>query len=324
MIILNSSDIEHCLDLDELRKCMMNALKSISTQSVKNFPRTVFNLDSNSALGFMPAMDSSRKVLGYKAISVFHDNALKGLNPHQGIVVLLDPQTGLIKCLLDGSTLTALRTAAVSAAATDRLSRTESNCLALIGAGRQAIEHVRAIIRIRPIKKIYLFTRSSNSADQFINLIKSHYHLDVLIKNTPKEAVQNADIVVTCTPSTEALLDINDFREGTHINAIGASRPGFQEVSLSNHIFLKIYLDSKESCSLESDEVFEPIKSGILSSDTIIGEMGDCLTNKIKGRESNREITFFKSVGLSIEDVLAAEYFYNQAVSKSIGQEVTL
>ncbi len=324
MLLLNSNDLENHLEHSGLISCMANALESMSTNQATNFPRAVYDLNSNAALGFMPAMAPTHTILGYKAISVFHDNVKKGLNPHQGLVVLIDSETGLTKCLLEGSTLTALRTAAVSAAATALLSRPESSRLALIGSGRQAVEHVKAITTIRPIKTIFLYARTPYSAKKFIDTLCSQYEIDIVLSPTPRDAVQHADIVVTCTPSTQALLHIDDFSKGTHINAVGACRPGFQEITLIDNPFLKIYLDSQESCSLESDELSIPLKNKTLSPHRIVGELGNCIAKKIKGREAESDITFFKSIGLSIEDIYAAEYFYKKAMNMNIGQVVTL
>lgn len=324
MLVLNSTDLENHIKHDGLISCMANALESMSTNQAKNFSRTVYNLSSHAALGFMPAIVPAHNILGYKAISVFHDNVKKGLNPHQGLVVLIDLETGLVKCLLEGSTLTALRTAAVSAASTALLSRPESSRLALIGAGRQAFEHVKAIATIRPIKTVVLYSRTPDSVKKLMDLIHSQYEIDIILSKTPQEAVQNADIVVTCTSSTQALLHIDDFSKGTHINAVGACRPGFQEIILKDHDFLKIYLDSQMSCELESDEISIPLNNKTLSPHAVIGELGSCIAKKIKGRETENDITFFKSVGLSIEDVYAAEYFYEKAINNKIGQVVNL
>ncbi|WP_028389540.1 ornithine cyclodeaminase family protein [Legionella fairfieldensis] len=272
----------------------------------------------------MPSMDISNQLLGYKAISVFHDNVHYGLNPHQGLVVLLDAKKGLINCLIEGSTLTALRTAAVSAVATDLLSRPDSTRLALIGAGRQALEHIKAIAKIRPIDTVYLYSRSTKTISRFIHKLQLEQIFKIVVSEEPKEAVQKADIVVTSTPSKKALLDLADFKEGVHINAIGACQPGFQEINLYDHYSLKIYFDCKDACLLESDEIINPLTQKKLSEESIIGELGDCLTHKIAGRTSKKEITLFKGVGLGIEDVYAADYFYKKALKQQIGQKITL
>jgi ornithine cyclodeaminase/alanine dehydrogenase-like protein (mu-crystallin family) len=325
MLFLNEQDLQICMDLDKLRNCMRDALLSFSLKKSINFPRAVFNIDpkNNAPLGFMPATDESKQIMGYKAVSVFHHNKQKNLNPHQGIVVLLDAESGQVKCILDGSFITAVRTAAVSAFATELLSNPNSTTLALIGAGRQAIEHAKAIARIRPIENIYIYSQSQASFDMCYNHLKM-YPFNICFRSSPKEAVSEADIAVTCTASKKSLLNIDEFPFGIHINAIGACRPGDKEIALYDQDLLKIFLDSKESCLLESDEIMDPLRDNSLSPEKIIGEIGECAANQIPGREHSDDVTVFKSVGLSIEDVYAAEFFYQTAKEKQIGQQVIL
>ena len=324
ILFLNTHDLTLCFDADKLRATMQKALIAFSSNQAINYPRAVFALDNEaqSPLGFMPAMDAHQALLGYKAITVFHQNTQKHLNPHQGIVVLLNEATGQVKCILDGSYLTAVRTAAVSAVATEKLSRPDASTLAIIGSGRQAIEHVHAISRIRPIQSLAVYTRKKESYRHFAAIFDNYYQ--IIHAATPEQAAQHADIVVTCTASKHSLLDISEVNEGTHINAIGACRPNDYEISLRNRANLKIYLDSSVSCFLESDEIKTPIDNKTLSKNTIIGELGSCLANSIPGRTQDKDITVFKSIGLSIEDLYAADYFYQAAISAHIGQTIQL
>jgi len=304
---------------------MKEALQSYSSKKATSFPRAVFNTQpgAEAPIGFMPAIDYERDLLGYKAVTVFHENRKLNLNPHQGVVVLLDRKTGKVKCILDGSFLTAVRTAAVSAVATDALSKLHSKTLALIGSGRQAIEHVYSIARIRPIEHLQVYSRSQKSFDEFYEHFRDSL-FRIEFKATPQEAVANADIVVTCTPSKSYLLSIDDFPRGAHINAVGACRPGDREINIYSQELLKIYLDSEESCMVENDEIIQPLTAKTLSRRCIVGEIGACLSQGIPGREHQDEITLFKSVGLSIEDVYAAECFYQKAQVTGIGQSVIL
>lgn len=323
MFFLGENDLTICHDFDGLRKCMADALQSVSLKKATNFSRSVYNLDPKNStfLGVMPAVDHSKPLLGYKVITIFKQNKQHNINPHQGIVVLLDEVTGQVKCILDGCFVTALRTAAVSAVATEILSRPQSSTLAVIGAGRQAIEHIKAITKIRPIENIHIYSKTKASYAS----LKTHFRHDpfnILFKETAKAAVLNADILVTCTPAKEYILSIDELPKGIHVNAIGACRPGDREVNLHNHPLLKVYLDSKEACFTESDEIIQPCKEKILSYDKIIGEIGECIANLIPKRCHEDEITFFKSVGLSIEDVCAANFFYNKALELKVGQHL--
>ena len=180
MLVLNEHDLKQCLDLDLLRICMRDALHSFSLKKTSDFPRTVFQTGDGdtSPIGFMLAKDQRKNILGYKAISVFHKNKSKKINPHQGIVTLLDADTGKIKSILDGFFITAVRTAAVSAVATELLSRINSKTLVLIGSGCQAVAHVQAISRIRPIQNIRVYSRTKESFESFCqHIVKKLFNI---------------------------------------------------------------------------------------------------------------------------------------------------
>lgn len=292
---------------------MEQALIQLSQNAAVNHPRHVVDLKKGAALGFMSSTYLEGNLLGYKAVSVFSKNSNKGLNPHQGFVVLLDSETGQIKCLLDGSTITALRTAAVSSAATEKLSRADSSTLALIGAGRQALEHALAIIEIRPIRKIIIYNRTRSRADHLIQLLSLRMKsaMEFSISSSPAQAVGLADIVVTCTNGPKPILTGADFKPGTHINAIGACRPGCREIDLKPTDGIKIFLDSREACALESSEITHAQNQA---------EIGSCFSGEIPGRSSDQEVTLFKSVGLGLQDLFAANYFYKESIIRGGGQ----
>ena len=263
---------------------MLEALRKVARGAARHLPRQVTPVTDDAQLGFMPA--GLPGLLGYKVVGVFPRNQERGLNPHQGLVTLVNPETGRVTALLEGSTLTALRTAAVSAAATELLSREDAKTLVLIGSGRQAREHERALRRVRDFREIRYWNRST--------------------EHSPRAAVADADVVVSVTPSREILFGISDLKPGAHLNAVGASRPGFRELDLSDGA-ATLYADCREACLLESDELH-----GL--SFTELGASS--------GRASASEITVFKSVGLGIEDLAAAAFFVERARALGLGQEV--
>lgn len=323
MLFLNKQDLLACLDYKALQDYMTQALINCTQGSALNFPRVVFQTRTDHApIGFMAATDHQQALLGYKVITVFHRNREKNLNPHQGLVVCLDPDTGETKAILDGFLVTAVRTAAVSAVATHHLSRSDATTLALIGAGVQAVEHVKAISTIRPIRRLFVYSRTQASYTQLCNQLAEYPVHEILLAQSPKAAVQYADIIVTCTSAKDPLLSIDDVPDGCHINAVGACRPGELEVALFDRERLKIYLDSRQACFSESEEIMRPMHHQLLSEKMIIGELGSLLIREIPGREHDKEITLFKSVGLAIEDVFAANYFYNQAIKMQKGQRL--
>ena len=321
-LVLNTPDILAIHDALKLKDSMAAALRFLSEGQAQNFSRHAINIKDDAALGFMPATFAAGNLYGYKTVTVFANNKQHGLNPHQGFVVLLNGENGMIKAILDGSTVTALRTAAVSAVATEKLSRADSKILAVIGAGRQAFEHVFSISEVRPIEKVVIWNRNRDSTEKLIVQLRTKLNCDFEIAPTPQKAVAHADIVVTCTSSSEALFNIEDVRAGTHINAIGACRPGFAEIELFDREGLQIFMDSQAACLLEAAEITRALSDGKLSCTAFAGEIGDYLLGKIKGRTNKNQITFFKSVGLGVEDLFAANCFFNLALEKNIGTQI--
>lgn len=316
LLVLNSAEIKKLLHLDELRLKMKEALLSTSKAETISELRHVTKFNENNALGVMPAINSSQCLIGYKAVTVYPKNMEKGINPHQGIVTLLDYETGQIKCIMDGSTITALRTAAVSALATDLLSKKDSESLAIIGAGRQAYEHYQAISRVRLIKELRIFNRTKEKAEQLADLIARESSANIKVVDSPMEAVARADIVVTCTSAKIPLFSTLDLKPGCHVNAIGACRPGFIEVDVVLNEELKIFVDHFEACSVEADEILK------LGKDLfrITSEVGQVLGGFRTGRINDKEITFFKSVGIAAEDIYAGQMAYEKAMNEKIGQ----
>lgn len=320
VLVLNSSLLESLLDLSALRQEMNLAMQALSQGEAQNFPRMVVKA-SQGALGFMPAQ-KDHQLFGYKAVSVFPSNLERNLNPHQGLVALLDPETGRLRALLDGSTITALRTAAVSAAATDLLAVKDARHLALLGNGRQAYEHARAFLKIRPLERICIYGRSSEKTEQLIKQLAPLFSGEFKIAKTPRDAAQDADIVVSATASTSPLISTLDLKAGSHLNAVGSSRPGACEVAFKSRPNLKVFMDSRAACEIESEEIFLALQQKTLTDTDIRGEIGKALSGTIAGRQATHDVTVFKSVGLGIQDIIAAHFFVERAKHLGLGQQI--
>lgn len=312
LLILNSTEIKQLINLDELRVEMGKALLSVSLQETQSSLRNVTSLNLGNALGVMPAINEFLGIVGYKAVTVYPQNTKRDLNPHQGAMTLLDYETGQIKCIMDGSMVTALRTAAVSAMATDLLARKNASTLAIVGSGRQGLEHFYAISRIRNLKKFLIFNRTKESADALTFALGKDSEIDFEVVSTPIEAVHDADIVVTCTSSKYPLLTTADLKEGAHVNAIGSCRPGYREIEVIKHSNLKIFIDQFEACGKEADEILTLGNNLKLFA----SEIGQVLLEVKQGRQFENDITFFKSVGIAAEDLFAAEYIYQKAIKR--------
>ncbi len=308
MKFLDAKKINELVDLDELREAMAKALASISSGETSHIPRNVACLNLNNALGVMPAYNELLHIAGYKAVTVYPGNRNLDLNPHQGIMVLMNYETGEIKSLLDGSELTALRTAAVSAMATDLLSRKDSSILTIIGAGRQAYEHFVSISRVREIKKVQVFNRSIANAEKLIKQIQKVSEVDVKVESDINHALQDADIIVSCTSAKEPLFATSVLKSGAHVNAVGSCRPGSCEIQLSLRENLNIFVDNFLACTAEADELL--VFRGHLQN--YATEIGQVINGQRPGRKKENEVTFFKSVGIAAEDLFAAELIFQK------------
>lgn len=319
LLVLTSTELNQLIDLDELRREMGQALLSISLRETQSHLRNVTSLNLNNALGIMPAINESLQIVGYKAVTVYPQNNQFKLNPHQGLMTLLDYETGQVKCIMDGSMITAMRTAAISAMAADLLAQESVSTLAIIGAGRQALENFRALSRIRTFKKTIIFNRTKEHAEVLVRELEKESDMVFEIAKTPIEAVGNADVVITCTSSKDPLFKTTDLKAGAHVSALGSCRPGYREVDVLEHSNLKVFIDQFEACEKEADEILSLGKK----LDSFSCEIGQVISKEKRGRQHREEITFFKSVGIAAFDLFAAEYIYQKAMKdKNIGTNI--
>lgn len=315
LLVLTSTELKQLIDLDELRLEMRQALLSTSLGETQSNLRNVTSLNLNNALGIMPAINESLQIVGYKAVTVYPQNNQFKLNPHQGLMTLLDYETGQVKCIMDGSMITAMRTAAVSAMATDLLAQESASTLAIIGAGRQALENFRAVSRIRNFKKTIFFNRTKEHAEAMVRELEKESGMLFEVATNPVEAVRDADVVIACTSSKDPLFKTTNLKAGAHVSAIGSCRPGYREVDVLEHPNLKIFVDQFEACEKEAYE--------ILSVGKQMSEIGQVISKEKAGRQHRDEITFFKSVGIAAFDLFAAEYIYQKAMKdKNIGTNI--
>ena len=314
MLTISQAEVREWLSMTSCIKVMGEALSDFAMGEVVQVLRSAVPINDSNVLGQMPGYLKKGGVLGTKIITVFPDNHRHGLPSHQGVVLLFDAKNGALKAVVDGSEITAIRTAAVSAIATDLLARKNSEVLCLLGAGQQARTHLEAILLVRPIKEVKVWSRNSENAKQFKSEMEPKFNLSIKIYGTAEEAVYDADIICTVTSSKKPILRGAWVKEGVHINSVGACRPDDRE--LDSELVKKslFYVDSIESATNESGNYLIPLKEGMIDKQHIIGEIGGLLINKTPGRASEKCITIFESLGLAIEDIAAANYIYEQIV----------
>jgi ornithine cyclodeaminase len=252
--------------------------------------------------------------MGIKVISVFHANKESGLPSHQGIVILFDANNGQPLMMFDAFEVTAIRTAASSAVATKLLSRKNSQTLAIIGSGEQAERHIEAILLVRNIKQVNIWSRNQVHAKELVEKISTKYNTSFIVSRTAKEASGNADIICTVTSSQQPVINYEWIAKGTHINAVGSATPNARELDTETIVRSKLFTDCYESIFNEPGEFIIPKKEGLISNDHVKAELGEILLGRKKGREQDDEITVFKSLGLAAEDIFSARHIYQKIV----------
>lgn len=322
MLILSSKDIESIFDFKKAIEALKDAFVSYSKGEAMNPFRSTLKIDEENQFLFMPSYMKGIEKMSIKIVSYFSKNLRIGLPLIFGSVLLFDGKNGRLEALLEGTIITKLRTASVSALATEYLARKDSEILGIFGSGAQAESHALAITNVREIKRIKVYSRNEKRAKKFCEFIEKS--LSIKTEYASPNEVASCDIIVTATTSPVPVFDGKLLRKGAHINAIGSFRPETREIDDDAIIRCnKIVVESREAALFEAGDLIIPIKKGLLNENSII-EIGEILTGKKKGRENADEITLFKSVGLAIEDLAIANYLYNEAIRKNIGKNVDI
>ena len=269
------------------------------------------------ALGMMPGYVGSIDTMGIKTVTVFPGNAGTDLDSHQGTVMLFDATNGRLKAVIDATEITAIRTAAASAVATDVLARTDSSVLTILGAGVQGRSHVGAIPLVRPITEVRVWSRTMASAERLAASIPAV--TSVAVFDSVEDAVAGADIICTTSASAEPILRGDLLEPGMHINAVGSSVPFARELDSNAMARSRLFVDRRESTINESGDFLMARADGVIDADHIVAEIGELLNADHPGRESDDEITLFKSLGLAVEDIGAADLVYRNALDAGRG-----
>lgn len=320
VLILSQHEVEELLDVEGCMAAMESALASLARGELHQPLRLVVRPPGEpSFLGLMPAHRSGERPLySLKTVAVFPDNPQRGLDPHQGSVMLFDGETGEVRALMNASALTAIRTAAVSGVATRALAREDARELAIVGAGHQAHAHLDALLAARPFERIRVASRSLESARR----LAERSPLAEAV-GTVEEAVRGADVVVTATSSREPVLRREWLAPGAHVNAVGACFPSARELDTATVAESAFFVDRRESAEHEAGDYLIPLEEGAISDGHIRGELGEVLIGAAAGRTSDEELTVFESLGLAVEDLAAAEYLERRALREGRGTTVT-
>ena len=321
VLVLNSSEIKLLLPMDECIELMSNALMDLSRGEIIQPLRSVVRPpDAKGVMALMPAYRRGEKsAYGLKAICFFHDNAKLGKDAHQGCVLLSSGQTGELLAIMNASTITELRTAAVTAVATRLLSRADSREIAIVGSGIQARAHLTAISRVRTLTRARVVSLNPAHPRQLAEEMRDVLPFPVEPFDNVEEALKGADIIVTATSARQPVIKREWISAGAHVNGIGTYSPQAREIDSATMAAARIFVDRRESAINESGDYVLAAEEGLIGPESIVGEIGEVLLEEKPGRTSNDEITLFKSLGLAIEDMACAEYLYEKAPRENVG-----
>ncbi len=327
--VLSAEDVANLLPMRDCIQVMRDALAALARGKALVPLRMVMRMpDASGFLGLMPGHidpEGGRDgALGMKAVSVFPGNARRGIDTHQGAVLLFEADTGRLSALMDGATITAIRTAAVSGVATDLLALKDAAELAILGAGVQARTHLEAIAAVRPIRRVRVWSRNPEHAANLVKEVGAHHKASVDAVPTAEAAVRGADVVATVTASPEPILQRGWLKDGVHINAVGSSIPTTREIDSATMAAVRLFVDRRESAVNEAGDILIPMREGAFTADHIQAELGDVIIGKDPGRRSAAELTLFKSLGLAVEDVASAAFILKRAQETGVGQTVKM
>jgi ornithine cyclodeaminase len=321
ILILTHAEVERLLLMDECIPVMENALAALARGQVHMPLRMVVRPpDAAGLMGLMPSyIGGERPVYGLKAVCVFPQNTAKGKDAHQGSVMLFSGETGELLALMNASAITAIRTAAVSGAATKLLAREDAGDLAIIGAGVQARSHLEAMAHVRPLRRVRVTSRDAERAAQFAEDMRARYLFPIEAVGSVETAVRGADLIVTATTAREPILKREWIAPGAHLNVVGSSLPTTREVDTATMAAASLFVDRRESTLNEAGDYLFAAKDGAIGPEHIRAEIGEVVIGAKPGRSSRDEITLFKSLGLAVEDLASAEYVYQKAQEKKAG-----
>jgi ornithine cyclodeaminase len=313
---------------------MERALASLSRGEVILPLRPVIRIPgSSNAFAVMPAYSADLAASAAKLISVYPDNHGTALDSHQGMVALFDGGNGKPLAIMDAFSITAIRTAAVSGVATKLLARRDAKTVAILGAGAQGRSHIDAMLAARPFERVIVWSRTTAHAAALVTETEGRYGPGPVSRARPAEfvvvqdideAVREADVVCTVTASREPILRGGWLRPGTHVNAVGSSIPNARELDTETVRRARVFVDRRESAANEAGDLILPMQEGAIGPDHIVGELGELLLGKVRGRENDDQITLFKSLGLAVEDLACAVYLHDRATREKAGVTVDL
>ena len=320
MLLVTAAEIETLFPMDRAIAAARSAMRQVSSGDTLLPLRQFLAIpDAPGKMAVMPGYIAHPPRFGLKTVSKFTNAA----HSHVGTVQLYDATNGQLLAIIEGGTLTAIRTAAASALATDLLARPDSHHLAILGTGEQARRHIEAMAAVRPISQIRIWGRNARNAEALAATLRNA-DMPAIVAATVAEAVADADIVCTTTPAATPILHGQHVRPGTHVNLVGSAIPTTAEADTALVAMSQFYGDYRAATLVQAGEFRNAIAAGLITADHLIGEIGELILGRIPGRQDDTAITLYKSLGVTAQDLTAADAILEAARAHGMGQEINL
>jgi ornithine cyclodeaminase/alanine dehydrogenase-like protein (mu-crystallin family) len=321
VLFVNEEGVRRLLPMEVCVAAMRDALAALSRGDVVMPLRSLVRLpDRSGILGLMPGYLGEPRSFGLKVVTVMPGNHGTAYDSHQGVVMLFGTEHGEPLAILDATAITAIRTAAASAAATDALARADAGDLALIGSGAQARTHLASMRAVRPLRRVRVWSRSRAGAERFAREESAAAGVPIEVAAGGEDAVRGADLVCTTTASKEPVLRGAWLSPGAHVNAVGSCFPTSRELDGEAVRRARFYTDCRESCLNEAGDFLMARDEGAVGEGHLLGELGEVLLGRAPGRLSRDDITVYESLGVAVEDLAAAHAIHRRAVESGEGQ----
>jgi alanine dehydrogenase len=328
MLLLNRREVESLLDLDPLIDALAPAMAELSAGRV-SMPARIAALvrEEQGLLAAMPVYLESRRTLSTKLVSVFPENERLGVPSHQAVILVFDARTGSLRAMMDGTFITATRTAAGSALSARLLAREDARVLLVIGTGVQARSHAWAIPRVRPVREIRVLGRNPQKAAQLAAEIAAEQGIKTLACSDAEHAFEGADIVCATTHSVKPVVRGAWLQPGTHVTSVGLNADGC-EVDAEAVMKARVVVETRAAALAAgpggANDLKWPVRDGLMGEDHLYAEIGEIIAGVKPGRTSPRQITLYKSVGVAVQDAVAASLVLEAAEKRGVGREVEI
>lgn len=324
MLLLSREDIKKVFTMKDAIETNKECFKIFSEGKSEVPLRTTIQAPNhNGVFLFMPSYVEELDVAGLKVVNIFPENAKENLPTAPAQVLLIDGKTGIVSSILDGTYVTQLRTGASSGAAFDLFAVKDAKIGALIGTGGQAATQLEAMMVVRELDEVRVFDLDPNRRQAFVNRMQEElkcYNTKIVEAVSSDDAIENADIIVTVTPSTKPVFDGTKVKKGATVSCVGAYQHHMQEMDPAIlPRASKIYFDSEEAVLSEAGDILIPLEEGIITKEDFTGDIGDVLLGKVVGRENDEEIIVYENVGIGVLDLMTARAIYLKAVEAEVG-----